>query len=691
MANTTSRSSSTIHSKADFQPTPAGEAERWSAEMAAADKEVDKWEKNGQRIVDRFLDKRSRASSGRGGYTSQTRLNLFTANVQTLRCMLFGQIPSVDAKRRNNDPHDDPARVAANILERILNNDIYSDDDTYCDTLRYALDDRLIVGLGCARVRYEVEHEDVEVPPIPGPDGTTMAEGYTEQRMVREDAPVDYVHWRDIRWSPARVWGEVRWIGFREHLTKDQMKERFGEDVAKTVPYGSQRRDATTTQSDAMEFDAWQRCEVWEIWCKEDRKVYWWVKGYSRVLDVKEDFLELTGFFPCPQFMLANPTTSSLLPRPDFDLHRDLYNEIDFVSTRIERLERAVKAVGVYDKSATGVQRMLQEGFDNDLIPVDNWAGFTEKGGVQGTIQWMPLQDIVGALTVLRDYRKELIDLLYQVTGLSDILRGASTQPNVTATEQGLKAKYASVRVTALQETFAEFASELQRLRAEVITKHFDDQTIIQRSGIMRTPDAPLVPQAMQLLRSDFTQYRVEIEPDSIARADYTAMKNDRVEYLTAVGKFIGAVLPLAQQIPAAGPALVEMIRWASTGFRGGDQMESVLDQMLGQMQQQQQGQQGQGQQKPSEEEIKAKATMQVQQQKAQAKMAEIQAKAQADMAKIQAEMRADMQKAQQEAQLDSQREANQAYWNVAEERQKAAIRAREAEAKVAMMPRPKQ
>ena len=43
--------------------------------------------------------------------------------------------------------------------------------------------------------------------------------------------------------------------------------------------------------------------------------------------------------------MIANETTSSLVPRADFSLHRDIYNEIDYVSTRIERLERAVKAL----------------------------------------------------------------------------------------------------------------------------------------------------------------------------------------------------------------------------------------------------------------------------------------------------------------------------------------------------------
>jgi hypothetical protein len=672
-----------IESTEQFADDPRGQAELWSAEMAAADKEVEKWHQAGTKIVDRFLDKRT-GNQARG---NTSRLNLFTSNITTLRSMLYGQMPAIDVKRRYDDYNDDSARVAATILERLLNNDMEREDDQYSDVLRYVLDDRLMPGLGVAKVRYEVDFEEQEVPPMMGPDGQVMAEGYTEERKVWEDVATDYVYWRDVRWSPARTWGEVRWVAFCEYLTKDQVAERFGEDTAKLIPYGDSSKRSKGQQSDAMHFDTWQRAKVWEIWNKDKACVVWWINGYDKVLDKQDDPLGLEGFFPCPKFLIANATTSSFMPRADFTLHQDLYNEIDNLTTRIQMLERAVKAVGVYDKAQPGVQRMLQEGVNNDLIPVDNWAAFAEKGAIQGTVAWMPLQDIAGAMDKLRETRKEKIDLLYQTTGMSDIMRGASTQPNVTATEQGLKARFASVRVTALQDQFADFASQLQRLRAEIIVKHFDDETIVERSNIMVSPDAPYVPQALQLLRDRFAAYRVEIEPDNIARADYAALKNDRVEFITAVGTFIGQALPLAQQAPTAGVALIEMVKWASAGFRGGDQMETVLDQMLQELQKSQQQKQGQ-QQQPNPEIQKAQMKIQEQQMKQQGKMAEIQAKAKADAQKIQMEAQADAAKAQQDLQVDMQREANQARFNVLEEQQKAQIRAAEKAAQARMNPR---
>jgi hypothetical protein len=71
-----------IESTEQFADDARGQAELWSAEMAAADKEVEKWHQAGTKIVDRFLDKRT-GNQARG---NTSRLNLFTSNITTLLC-----------------------------------------------------------------------------------------------------------------------------------------------------------------------------------------------------------------------------------------------------------------------------------------------------------------------------------------------------------------------------------------------------------------------------------------------------------------------------------------------------------------------------------------------------------------------------------------------------------------------------
>lgn len=567
----------TIQSAADFAKTPAGQQERWTIEIAAAKKDVKKWQADAKKLVDRFLDKRDSQAEG------DTRINLFAANLQTQRAMMYGKTPRVDVTRRFEDSTDTVARVAALMLERMLNTSIESDTDNYATALAQALDDRLLVGLGNVRLRYEAEFEDQpEVPAQVDDQGNELAPAYTPAPVkTKEQVQVDYVHWRDQLWSPARTFGEVRWWAFVVYLTQDELAKRFGKDKASQVQM--QRRQAG--RDDGRKHDPWARATVYEIWSKEDRRVYWYADGCAEILDEKDDPLELEGFFPFPRPMIANATNDAFMPRPDFILAQDLYNEIDFVSTRITLLERAVKVVGVYDKTAEGVRRILTDGFDNDLIGVDNWAMFAERGGLKGQIDWLPLDQIVAALDKLRDYRAELLKLTYEVTGFSDIMRGEQ-QANETATTSALKAKFASVRMQSAQDEFARFATDVLRLKSQIIARHVDDQTILAESNIQFTTDAQLAPQAVQLLRTDGAKFRIEVKPENISMQDFDLLKSERTSFLQGLTMFLQSAAPLIAAEPVAGPYLLEMLKWGMGGFRGASTIEGVLDQAIAEMRQ---------------------------------------------------------------------------------------------------------
>jgi hypothetical protein len=144
------------------------------------------------------------------------RINLFHSNVTTLMSMLYGNVPQVDVSRRYADADDDVGRVAAEMMERLLNNDISENGEEINAVLRSTLQDRLLPGLGCARVRYEAEFEQVEVEVAVQKEGAeqpeTVFEMQTEERLVFEDAPCDYYYWRDVLWSWARNWSELTWL-----------------------------------------------------------------------------------------------------------------------------------------------------------------------------------------------------------------------------------------------------------------------------------------------------------------------------------------------------------------------------------------------------------------------------------------------------------------------------------------------
>ena len=629
-----------ITSRDEYKNTKRGQYKYWSDELNAFKKRIDQWHRQGAKIVKRFVDYRNDTEFLDTRAESQAfRLNLFHSNVTVLQSMLYGNLPTVDVSRRYADPNDDVSRVASEMLERLLNNDIEENGDDYNSVLRACLQDRLLPGLGCARIRYEVEVEDYEETVIrineeTGEQETVQIEG---QRVKSEDAPVDYFHWRDVAWGWTRTWKDLPWLGFRSWMTKDEVSERWGDEVAEELTYKKQMISGTAKDEyDSMDNpdqgSVWNKAQVWEIWDKVERKVFFVSLGYDKVIEEREDPLQLRGFFPTPPFFLANQTTSLYMPTPDFHLSQDLYNEIDRLQTRISIITDAVKVVGLYNSdSGPEIGRMLKEGTDNILIPVKSWDMFSEKGGISGAVDWLPIVDIVSALDKLRELRDETISLLYQVTGMSDVMRGAGGQYEGTG-QAKIKAKFASVRVQAMQDEFASFASNLMAIKAEVICKHFEAETIFKRSNVANTYDRDYAGPALKLLQKyDDAMMRVKIRPESVAMVDYADLKAERTEYINALAVFLQSAKPLMELDQTMKPFLFELMQWGMSGFKGSSEIEGVIDKAIDMAKKQAM------QPKPNPQ-------MQAQQQQANDQVALEKMKQQGEILKIQAKSQADQQ-----------------------------------------------
>ena len=640
------------NTEADQYPdTPQGWAQRMKMEYDAAMKVIEPWHKQAERILRRYRDERTTDSEKRNA----SKRNYFTSNVQTMMALLYGKTPQVDVDRRFADFADDTARVAGEMLQRLLNTDITRDNDAYAISLEQCLFDLSVPGLGNARLCYVADFEEVEPEPdaindeddaLGVPQDTQMAapvdgeEQEPLEQKTNEDVEVVWVYWKDQWWSPARTFHEVRLWAFYAEMSREQLVKRFGEEIGKAVPLNAKRTNKGNSESaDAMRADPWSRAAVWEIWDKEHKQVLWWVDGYPQVLDRKDDPLELAAFWPFPRPMFANLTTSELLPTPDYVLAQDIYEEIDAVSSRIALLVAAVRVVGLYDATNTELKRLLTEARANEMIPVQNWAMFAEKGGIDGAVSMFPLADVVAALDKLREYRIELVQTEQQITGMNDIMRGQASN-DATATEQTLKARFSSVRVQKRQDELARFASDLQRIKAEIISKHFEPQTIIDRSNIMRTPDAQMAGQAVDLIKSSFSDYRVEVKPEAISMADFAEMKSERTEVMQALGLLLPQMMQAAQALPAALPSLLQLLQWYFSGIKGAKSMEGMLDQAIASVQQaaKQTAMQPKPPPPPDPKIVTAQMAQQIAQMKAQADAQHTKDELQADLIRNQAE-----------------------------------------------------
>lgn len=593
----------TIQSRADFKG-PDGPQQLWTLEIKAAKKNREDFLKQGDEAVQRYLDERKDTNG------PKSRLNLFHANVTTLRALLYGKTPKVDVSRRFNDSQDDDARVGAEMMDRILNTDIESDDDGFTSALRYALEDWILVGLGQMWLRYETGEEEVtpaqpaRMGPCPHCGGTGQMQGPmgnmpcaecggTGQvelasevpettRRPDEDCDVDYIHWRDFLWSPCRTWHEVRWVAKRLEMTKDAARKRWPQ--AEKLPLTCRLPEGEDRVAEKVK-DAWSRVEVWEIWDKETKTQLFFVEGYTGILETNPDPLELENFFPCPRPLITNATTGKFMPKPDLFLAKDLYDEIDTITHRIKRLEHCAKVRWAYDGGVPDLRRIFEDAFEGQGIPVKNWNQLMEGGGIAGAMQFAPLDVIVKALEILSARRAEKIQLMYQITGMSDIVRGQAAQ-RATATEQSIKAQFASTRVQTAQDELARIASDAQRIRAEIISKWFSPETIVERSNVMQTPGAQRAQAAVELIKGNMWQYRITVRPESIALPDMATQRQERSEAVQALGTYFQSMMPLVQMAGSAGPqgigTVMEFViatgQWMLSGLRGAAEVEEAFD-----------------------------------------------------------------------------------------------------------------
>ena len=621
--------------------------EKWYKTITNYERTFKKWEARTDRIIKKYKDD-SRYQSN-----PNSRFNILWSNVQVIQPAIFARLPRPDVSRRFRD-NDPIGRVASMLLERALEFELehYSD---YKSAMQQAVLDRLLGGRGTAWVRYEphIAGDKTEGEPDDGyqitedtdeDESESAMEIENPERIEYECSPVDYVHWRDFGHTTGRTWEEVTAVWRRVFMNRDALVERFGEEMGYKIPLDTRPEDSKKNEGF---IDEQSQALIYEVWDKETGKVLWISKSLGKILDERDDPLELEGFWPCPKPLFSTLTNESLEPIPDYTMYQDQARQLDTLSNRIEELINALRVRGVYDASASELQRLFSEGENNIMIPVKNWAAFAEKQGMRGAIDLVDIAPFAAALQQAYQAMEQVKGQIYEIMGIADIQRG-QTDPNETLGAQIIKSNNAAGRLKTMQHNVVDFATKLLQIKAQIICQHFTDDTILKISGSaqLSPQDQQLVPQAMQLLRNEASaNFRIEVTSDSMIFQDEEAEKQNRMAFLQAVGGFMQQALPMAQGAPEMAPMLMEMLKFAVTSFRAGKQLEGVIDETADKLREA--AKQAEGQPKPPPPEVQ-KLQMQIQ----------------ADAQKMQAQTQMEIQKFQAENELEKAKQEYQAQEN---------------------------
>jgi hypothetical protein len=627
--------------------TVTSEQAFWIGEIDTYEQQFGPWEKRGKKIVDRFTDERNDLVK------KSSRFNILWSNIQTLHPAIYANPPTPNIDRRF-DTDDDLGRYSALVLERAAS--YYVKNDMFDRVMKQATLDRLLPGRGVAWVRYcPVFEEKLQIT-----DDEEDKEHEDVTDLVSEDVIPDYVHWRDFGHTWARTWQEVRGVWRRVPMTRAELVKRFGQEKGNSIPL-----DAKILGKNGEDTKSGKKANIYEIWDKAKKQVIWLHKDLSDVIEKMDDPLGLKDFFPCPEPIYATLSNDSLIPTPDYIQYQDQAIELDMLTGRIASITKSLKVCGVYDASAAGIDRLLSEQTENMLIPVDQWAVLGGGKGLQGAISFLPLQEIMQTLMGLYEARERVKNDLYEITGISDIVRG-QTSASETATAQQIKGQFATLRLDNNQKDVARFSRDMVVIMTEIIAKHFSLDTIKQVSGVkllteqekqsilmqqqsqmmaqstgQQAPpqelpediqellELPTWEQVEQLIRDDTARsFRIDIETDSTIKTDQESEKQARIEFLGAVSGFMAQAINVP---PDLQELAMEMLMFGVRGFKVSRELETSFEAAINKMRKaKEQPQEPQ----PNPEAIKAQAE---------------QARTQADMQMQQMKMQADGQIAQAE------------------------------------------
>ena len=463
--------------------------EDWYNCISQYERTFKEWEGRADKIVKRYRDE----SRSRNNPTA--KFNILWSNVQTITPAVFARLPRPDVSRRFRD-NDPIGRVASMMLERALEYEIEHYGD-YASAMKQTVQDRLLGGRGTAWVRYEPHIVGQaagmgEGAPDDGFQVTEDAdEAETEGGIYREDqerieyecAPVDYVYWRDFGLTTARTWEEVTAVWRKVYMERAALVERFGEELGGKIPLDT--KPETSKSFNEKMGEGSREALIYEIWDKATGQVIWLSKSMGKILDTRDDPLQLENFWPCPKPMFATLTTDSLIPVPDYVLYQDQARQLDTLADRIDGFIQALKVRGVYDASEPSLQRLFTEGENNTLLPVKNYGAFSEKGGLVGAINLVDIAPIAQGLNMAYQAMEQVKGQIYEIMGIADIQRG-QTDPNETLGAQIIKSNNASGRLKTMQHEVVNFATALLQIKAQIICQHFTDDTILKISGAMQ-------------------------------------------------------------------------------------------------------------------------------------------------------------------------------------------------------------
>lgn len=492
----------------------------------------------------RHSDFRDLAESSQNAHDKKASYNLWWPTCEITSASLYSSTPTPEVRRRQRDG-DAIQKDAAQVVERSI--DFCVDGHDFDGNVQQGIQDMLVAGLGQARVVY-----NPEFGAVPNMYGEPI------ETITAQSLQIEHYSWKHFGWQPCKSWERCEWVYFVHMMPRKKVQDDYG----------------VRASEDFKDDDDEKHVKVYEIYHKPSKAIIVISEQFDTPLEVREDELGLSEFFPCPQPMLTNLKTDKLIPAADFKYVEKQIKQLDITSTRISAMTRASKAVRFYDAHFAELAK-IKVSKDGDYIPVEDLIDKLSGANLDNVLAEVPIVHNVNVIEMLVSNKDYLKQEVYEILGIADIMRGESNAQEGVQTQQ-LKAEFGAVRIRDKQSDVNRFCRDLFRIMGEIIAEHFEPDVLQKITGVEITEEV------MAVLRDDMLRnVSIDIETDSTNAGDKMRKRQAANDSLESLISGMGQILPGIQSgviDKSLGQELLLLLVRSVDGNNGN--LEDIISQM---------------------------------------------------------------------------------------------------------------
>jgi hypothetical protein len=396
-------------------------------------------------------------------YSKERSYNIFYSNVNVLVASLFNTMPKPDIQRRffkrlegdklKSSLYSEVAKISSGALE------YYGDKADLFSVIEKTIENSVKLGRGVSWIEYEPTIEKDELGQDIVTDRKINLISLKPEEFLINSADSD----RSIWWSARR-----------HLLTREDLKSRFD--------YEAEDRELSFEPPNHISKQTEQkRGEVWEVWEKVGKKrLFILMSSFkNEFLEVVDDPYKLECFFPYKSIHWLDDG-KSIVPKPEYTVYKKKAIEVDEISEKSAKIEEEVKYVVLMSASNKDTSKQIADSENGDVITIPEIAVDGAIGKYVGTV---PVDAAMQLVDHLDNKIERLKADIYDITGISDIIRGVS-DPRETAEAQKIKGQFGSLRFIRRQKVVQEHIRQLFRIIVEIICEHWDAETLAEITAV---------------------------------------------------------------------------------------------------------------------------------------------------------------------------------------------------------------